>query len=380
MYIFGSHAAALYNAEAQKSAFFAAQPTPAAETGVQILSRYEFGTHSQALYNAEALKSRAWAPLALAEGFLTWNVLSGPEEFDYSLTQYGRAWQTAVVPPAISGVTVRPIVSIPPQVDPITPLARVWQALVQHITGTTVKPLPPIPPQVDPNVTWTRVWETVVTPEVIGQTVRPFPPVPPQVDPNVTWMRAWPAVAVPPPILGTTVRPALFVPGQFDTTIPSTIIWTYGTFAPGPPPPIGFETIYEAINTLATEGYIADPVFIYEYSAVVPNNYVIGLVSVPGVNVPVRLIVSLGPVNPTNSTSIPNVVGQELTFAQQNILAASCGLGTVNYLNNAAVNGTVIAQVPPGPAPVPLWTQVSLYVSSGPLITYPGATQPVLPT
>jgi hypothetical protein len=381
VYIFGGHAGALYNAEAIKSAIFAAQPTPTAETNAQILSRYEFGSHQKPLYDAEALKSRAWSPLAAAEGFILWNVLSGPEELDLSSTVYGRVFPAvAVPPPIISSNIVRPIISIPPQIDPNITWSRVWEPLTSPIYGTTVKPFAPVPPQVDPNVVWSRVWETVVTPEILGATIRPLPPVPPQVDPNVTWMRAWPAVAVPPPILGGTVRPIFFVPGQRDTNVPYSLLWTPSIYAPGPPPPVGYLTIYEAINELATEGYIADPVFIYEYSTVVPNNYVIELVTVPGlITQPIRLVVSLGPPNPGSSTTIPNVVGQELTFAQQNIVAASCGLGTVTYLNNALANGIVFDQIPPATGIVPLWTQINLYVSSGPLVTYPGGNQPVVP-
>ena len=238
MYIFGGHAGALYNAEAIKSAIFAAQPTPTVETNAQILSRYEFGTHQKTLYDAEALKSRAWSPLAAAEGFILWNVLSGPEELDLSSTVYGRVFPAvAVPPPIISSNIVRPIISIPPQIDPNITWSRVWEPLTSPIYGTTVKPFAPVPPQVDPNVVWSRVWETVVTPEILGATIRPLPPVPPQVDPNVTWMRAWPAVAVPPPILGGTVRPIFFVPGQRDTNVPYSLLWTPSIYAPGPPPP-----------------------------------------------------------------------------------------------------------------------------------------------
>jgi PASTA domain len=510
-YEFGAHQRALYDAEATKSRIFPAQPTPTAETSTQILARYQFGTHQKTLYDAEALKSRLWAPLAVTQGFITWSTLSGPEEVDLSNTVYGRVWPTATkhgiagstvwpippvppqayttvawakvwqsvptpqvtgqtvrpVPPVppqidpslpwtqvwqswktapgpITGPTVAPLPSVPPQTDPNTAWARVWQSLTPTITGPTIRPLPAVPPQTDPNVPWTavwtlitpvlgptvrpansvppqtdpsipwarvwqslsaiitgptvtpivsippqidpnvvwaRVWETVVIPEILGPTVRPLPPVPPQVDTIPAWMRAWPAVAVPPPITGPTVLPIFFAPQQFDPSISPSIVWTYGTFAPGPPPPVGYLTIYEANNELATAGYITDPLYIYEYSSVVPNNYVIEFVTVPGaITYPIRLVVSLGPPNPATTTAIPNVIGQELTFAQQNITAASLGLGTVNYVNNAAPNGQVIAQIPPAAGSVALWTQVSLYVSSGPLITYPGGTQPVVPT
>ena len=146
---------------------------------------------------------------------------------------------------------------------------------------------------------------------------------------------------------------------------------------------VPYPTIQATIEALSAAGFIASPVFVYAYSATVPDGYVISLNPIPGSDVPVntavQLTVSLGPANPALTTSVPNVLGMQFLFAQEALLAASLEVGTLTWeYSTGQVNAVLSQSVPPGSV-VSLFTQVNLLFNAGPPITYPGTGDEIVP-
>jgi beta-lactam-binding protein with PASTA domain len=148
--------------------------------------------------------------------------------------------------------------------------------------------------------------------------------------------------------------------------------------------PQPFPTIQATIEALSAAGFVASPVFVYEYSSTVPDGYVISISPQPGsdvpVNTPVQLTVSLGPATPALTTLIPNVVGMLFLDAQKALSAASLEVGNITWRQGAGEINVVVAQSPiESVTPVPLWTQINLEFLSGPAITYPGQGDIIVP-
>jgi beta-lactam-binding protein with PASTA domain len=150
------------------------------------------------------------------------------------------------------------------------------------------------------------------------------------------------------------------------------------------PAPVPFPTIQATIEALSAAGFVASPVFVYEYSATVPDGYVISVTPPPGsdvpVNTPVQLTVSLGPANPINSTLIPDVLGMLFLDAMKALTAAQLEVGNITWRQGAGEINTVVAQSPiESVTAVPLWTQINLEFLSGPVVTYPGTGDIIVP-
>ena len=139
-------------------------------------------------------------------------------------------------------------------------------------------------------------------------------------------------------------------------------------------------TVGQAMLQISAAGLITGLIS-YAYSSSVPANYVISQTPAGGtlvnLNVPVNLLVSMGPAGAAVTTSIPNVVGMNLWNAQLALLAASCDLGVIGWVQDNTGVSVVEAQSPGAGGPVAVGTQVNLTVCSGPVQTYPtSATVP----
>jgi serine/threonine-protein kinase len=143
-----------------------------------------------------------------------------------------------------------------------------------------------------------------------------------------------------------------------------------GTVYPGPN-----ITQWQALAILANAGFVPYPVIAYAYSLTVPDYYVLAQSIAPGSMITsstgVQLTVSMGPPNPTTTSTIPSVVGLSLLDAMKKLVAAQCGVGSISWQLSATAPSTVLSQSPAAGGPVTEWTDVSLVFSSGPSITYP---------
>lgn len=189
-----------------------------------------------------------------------------------------------------------------------------------------------------------------------------------------------------------------FVPSI--TTAPSTVVFpgivvsqnpfgialaegstVYIVVSSGPGP--GF-TLWQALAVLANAGFVPNPVIAYAYSTTKPNNYVISQTPDAGTSISsnqsVQLTVSMGPPNPTTATHIPNVVGLPIITAQQILTAYNCAVGAIYWVENNLINPSIVISQSPSPGgPVENYTEVTLTVCAGPLITYPNTTPLVVP-
>ena len=134
-------------------------------------------------------------------------------------------------------------------------------------------------------------------------------------------------------------------------------------------------TLWQALALLANAGFVPYPVIAYVYSSSVPDNYVVAQYPPAGAMITssqgVQLTVSMGPPNPTITSTIPNVVGLSLLDAQKRLVAAQCGVGTISWQLGAGPPSVVLSQSPVAGGPVAEWPDVSLVFRSGPSITYP---------
>lgn len=184
----------------------------------------------------------------------------------------------------------------------------------------------------------------------------------------------------------TTAPSTAFFPGIVTAQNPSGVALAAGSsvflvVSSGPGP--GF-TLWQALAVLANAGFVPNPVLIYAYSTTKPNNYVIAQTPAPGTSISadqsVQLTVSMGPPNPLSTATIPNVVGLPFLTAQQILVAHNIAVGAISWVQNSLIiPSLVISQSPAAGGPVAQYTEVSLTVCSGPLITYPNTTPLVVP-
>lgn len=176
------------------------------------------------------------------------------------------------------------------------------------------------------------------------------------------------------------------VAGTYTFTITAFDITGEGTASPLNTITIvqGFTTILNATIGLSALNIPIYPQINYAYSNSIPNGFVISQSPIAGSTISpgssVQLTVSMGAPNPGQTTHIPNVVGQFLTFAQQSLTAADCDVGGVTYQASSIYpSAMVFDQFPAAGGPVPPYTAVDLVVSSGPAQIYPNTSAQIVP-
>jgi hypothetical protein len=214
---------------------------PATFKGRVNVAEYHFGTHALALYRAEAIKSFVWAPVPappvvvgpVPQRFIS----SAPEPADFSIFGWvvgATQANQGPVPPLVSTT----------QADPMQGLAQIWksQPAAIAITPNPIATFFSVPPQTEDRPT-SIIWRTLFSGKT--PTVPPLASGAPQYDPSQIDPRVWPSVRTPPAVLGVTVWPTLIVSAQFDSSINPTQLWTTSTFSHGvtsPTTPIVTET------------------------------------------------------------------------------------------------------------------------------------------
>lgn len=133
-------------------------------------------------------------------------------------------------------------------------------------------------------------------------------------------------------------------------------------------------TLQQAQTAITGAGLIPFPVS-YAYSASVPNGSIVSQSPAAGamvaLNVPVALVVSMGPAPVVARAVVPNVVGLSLTAASAALVAAGCGVGALSWMQGSGAIGAVTAQGVSAGSSVALGTTVALTFTSGPVVSYP---------
>jgi hypothetical protein len=288
-YQFGTHAAAIHNAEAIKSKVWKSVPTPPVATS-QVPRFVSSAPQSVDLTQQPAIFKSAPTPIVVSTPLPFRLVQAGPEQVDLSISGWvaesapmfqgappasiwaspqtdptqiaAQIWKPAATPPAVSGF-LGTYVSVPAQIEE-RPTRQVWPSQISGQTPPVIKSIWAAPqivdltlqavilgPAITPPVVSYAVPQLYASPQLIDLTQQgwirgtapmgqgPVPPLTfgiPQTDPTQIAPSIWQSVPTPPAILGVTVQPNTPVPPQFDTSVNSTVLWTPSTFSPSAPP------------------------------------------------------------------------------------------------------------------------------------------------
>lgn len=150
------------------------QPAPGVVSGPAPTAQYQFGTHAVALYNAEAEKTRIWssipAPTSVTTGILGQWTTSAPQAADLSLQPFFDGPQSNPSGYLFTVIGASPDTSEFPTLQPTFVRSSI-QGLVSGILGAFSR----APPQLEERPTFT-VWPSVVsgaTPRIVPTTWTP---------------------------------------------------------------------------------------------------------------------------------------------------------------------------------------------------------------
>jgi hypothetical protein len=263
VYQFGIHAAALYNAEAQKSQFWPPIVQGPSQSPV-VASEYLFGTHAAVLYNAEAEKTQVWEPAASSA--ILPGAIPGAEYLfgAHAVATYNAEavkttffWSASANPQG----TIVPWIEAEPQSWRYDVDGQDFRsALQQTVAPYVLQTLFATPQLVDLTVQPQIHGPTFTTPPTPFSPARMYAAGPPQNQVVTTQLPAqiWhPPMAVPPSIV--TLKTIFAGPQTFDLTLQPVV--TQKSIAPPLPGIVPLETFFVGPQSLDFSAYFQPQFF-----------------------------------------------------------------------------------------------------------------------
>lgn len=237
--------------------------------GSTTSAEYRFGSHALALYGAEALKSKTWPALRTPPPILTGAVPKSvivPPQVDP--TQIAALVQPSLrTPPTVAPGITTPAFFLQPQVDPTQLQGKVWVSVPTPAVITTglVRPLVLAAAQMPPQLAGTA-WASSITPQGSSTSAeyRFGSHALALHGAESVKSRLFQAMPTPPAILGVTVSPVPSVLPQADTSVNHSVVWS--VFSPSAPTiePVGKTLRHRRSHRYQDPGYPAVVVREYE--------------------------------------------------------------------------------------------------------------------
>lgn len=237
--------------------------------GSTTSAEYRFGSHALALYGAEALKSKTWPTLRTPPPILTGAVPKSvivPPQADP--TQIAAVVQPSLrTPPTVAPGNTTPAFFLQPQADPTAIQGKVWASVPTPAVITTglVRPLVLAAAQTPPQLVSTA-WASAVTPQGSSTSAeyRFGSHALALHGAESVKSRLFQATPTPPAILGVTVSPVPSVLPQADTSVNPSVVWSVFSPSASVIEPVGKTLRHRRSHRYQDPGYPAVVVREYE--------------------------------------------------------------------------------------------------------------------